>query len=301
MLKNPTTNQLVKLYHKGRELRDKDEDLMLLDNLIQNGENEIHLKLICLTITEDMMNDHKKIDEALIKNLSLNCEIHKSEKALCICINCSHSLCHLCETDHAQHELVSKNNLILIEEKMRENSTDLTKRLQEIGLSNANLSDFYTSFRQDLNKQCEQLVEVVEEIKKKQINIMNGLKINFESLLPSLLDYKDTLDELILNVSESKKEKILKNDRDFVDFYSKYKKTIAQDSRMKEILDLIKKKILKYRLLFSEFKNRIEKILNFINDHYSKIKDFNADDTREDMGNDQQLDLDIIANIGKKN
>jgi hypothetical protein len=240
--------------------------------------------MVCLTLTEEMMNDQKKIDEALIKNLSPNCEIHKTEKATICCINCSHSICHLCEKDHSQHELVNKNKLISFEEKMRENSADLYKRLQELGLD-TNLSDFYKTFRQDLNKQCEELVEVVEEIKKKQIKIMNGFKINFESLVPSLLDYKDTLDELILHVSESKKERILKNDKEFVDFYSKYKKTIAQDNRMNENIDILKKKMIKYRVLFTEFKNRIEEILNFINDHYEKIKDFNPDDTREDNMN----------------
>ena len=145
--------------------------------VINNNEYKFQIKnkLNCDDEIEDQINDKNKIDEALIQKLTSNCEFHKNEKANLICINCSHSICKNCEKDHIDHEIIHKNEIIKFESNLRNNYFTLQNNLKEIGLD-LNISDFYKNFRQDLTKQCEDLVDVVEHIKKKQNKIMNDFK-----------------------------------------------------------------------------------------------------------------------------
>ena len=83
-------------------------------------------------------------------------------------------------------------------------------------------SDIYKSYKKELNKHTEELLNIAEEIKKKESNVLIEFKSKFDSIVPNILNFKDKLSEMIMNVSELKRGSILRNDNEFVDFYNGY-------------------------------------------------------------------------------
>jgi hypothetical protein len=268
LIKENPDIHLIRLFYNGKELKTETASL----GSICEGE-EVNLLMADIIITEDLIKDQKKVDEVLITNLTRFCEIHKEERALSVCITCSNSICQLCEAEHKDHKIVKKNEVIMFENNLKDTYQQVLSKMHEMGLE-TKYTDFYKNFRHDLSKQCEELMTMAEQIKKKEVNIMNSFKLNFDSLFPSLLDFKDKLDELITEVSENKREKILRNDKDFVEFYHKYSQLTSLNDKTFDSLDSLKIKLEKYRDIVHEFKTLTQNILNFINDQFDRMKDY---------------------------
>jgi len=231
LLKNKQSDKmLIKLYIDGKEINDENINV---GKIVESEKAKLYVA--CITLSEDIENDNKKINEKLIKNLSKNCPSHKESKALNICIKCSDSFCDECiplHPLHENHKIISKNEIVNFEENLREINSHLSNKFIAIGLEdkdkengkNKLLSnqDLINSLSQNISKKCEILIKGVEEIKKKETFIMNKLKFELEENLPITLDYKDKIYKLHQQITENEKEIILRNDNEFIDFYLKY-------------------------------------------------------------------------------
>lgn len=272
-MSNPD-KKLIKLYHDGKELKQEGKLLGAVTD-----KDIINLTMVCITLTDDLMNDEKKIEERIIRDLVRFCEVHKDKKALSFCVVCPQSICQDCEKDHVapSHKVINKNDIIKYEHYLKQIHQNLSSKFKLLGLD-TNYSDFYKNFKQNIGEQCEELINISEQIKKKEMTILNGFKINFESIFPFLLDYRDKVDDLIKQVTESKKETILKKDQDFLEFYQKYVQMKDLKEKAEESIDKLKNKLEKYKQLFTEFKSKTQNILNFINEEFEKIKEFQITD-----------------------
>jgi hypothetical protein len=271
IIKNNTAgDKMIKLFHNGKELK---SDNMLMGDV--SKKDEVNLMMICLTLTDDIMNDQKKMDEKVIINLIKNCELHPNLKTNFICISCGTSICSECK-EHVEHKVVLKGDIMQYEDNLKSILESLNLKLCEIGINDDNLNTYLHT--QDLNKVCEELVNKVEQIKKRIVKIMNNYKLNFDTIFPPVLDYKDKVRELIKQVSENKRETILRNDKDFIEFYSKYQQINLQNEKNNESISMLKKKLDKYLTLISEFKSKTEGIIEFINNQIDKISDYQLTD-----------------------
>ena len=98
------------------------------------------------------------------------------------------------------------------------------------------------------------------------------MALNEQKLVPMIgLDYKDKVEGINLTF-DNKKETILKNDRDIIDFYQRINNVNSLKEVTNEQLISLKEKLDKYTEIFQEFKNKTENILNYMNDQYDKLK-----------------------------
>lgn len=268
-------NVLIKIYINGKEI--KDENTTIGSIVVGDKGN---LLMACLTLTDEIVNDEKKIYENLIKNLSEVCLIHASNKAMNICMNCTSSVCDLCIQDHSNHKIISKKEIINYEENLINISRYIGDKFSEMGIKQmqkenpVDYQDFYRDLRFELSKQCEILLKLVEEIKKKEIQLMNNFKSDLDPILPSILDYRDKVNDLILQITENKKEKILRNDSEFIDFYLKYLQVNNISEKTKQSLLNIKSSVDKYKEIIFDFKYRNDVITRAINENFDKIRSY---------------------------
>ena len=276
MVEKTKDNYIIKLYINGKEAND---DYCLLGNLIEGDRGD--LVMACVTLPDEIANNEKKLYENLIKHLSRTCGIHINNKAMNVCMSCSVSICDLCIQDHQNHKIISKKEIINYEENLIQISNFLDEKFLEIGLMNNkenmnyfNYQDFYKNIRQDLSRQCDNLFKLIEEIKKKELHLINSFKLELESSFPSILDYRDKIKDLIFQLTENKKQRILRNDSDFIDFYLKYSQITNTSEKSKQNLLEIKNVTDKYKDIIYDFKIRTEFFLKIINENIEKIRGY---------------------------
>ncbi len=66
----------------------------------------------------------------------------------------------------------------------------------------------------------EKLNDLLMEINNKKNNVYNDFKNDFDSIFPFLLEYKEIVENLY---DSSLKESVLSNEKEFLNFYVKYK------------------------------------------------------------------------------
>ena len=206
---------LIRLYYNLKELK---PDNLMLGNINNEKVCELEFTMVALTLTEEMKNDNMKINEAIITNFAKNCEIHLEEKCVLMCLTCSHCICEKCRVkDHHQHESMKKSEILKMEENLKINYNYLTERFKNLGID-GNYNDIYINFKNQMKKQSDEIADKVDDIKKKEVKLYNSFKISFDQIFPFLLDYKDKM-EKINSTYDNNKEVILKNDKDFINFY----------------------------------------------------------------------------------
>jgi uncharacterized membrane-anchored protein YhcB (DUF1043 family) len=265
----------MKLLFKGKELQENTQ----LGNITL--DNEINMVMIAVTMRDDL--EDSDFSKKLIDSLSKFCDIHKTEKAASMCLICSHSVCSLCEKDHTQHKVINKSELLKNEYYLKEMNDALNYKLKDLGMEEINGSINLSFKPQELNKYCEELIAKVDLIKKRVTKIMNSFKLKFDSVFPMVLDFKDKINELISQLSDNNRERLLKNDKEFIDFYNKYEKMNMLNTKTNENMDSMQNKIDRYKYISNEFKSRTESILEVINDHYTKMKDYHMTEEANDF------------------
>jgi hypothetical protein len=262
-------NKLIKLYFNSKELK---PDNLMLSNVNHHVSDELDITMVALTLTDDMKNDDMKINEAIIKNFSKNCEIHTEEKCVLMCLACSHCICEKCrENDHKHHDIMKKFEILNMEEKLKDIYENLNENFKNLGI-HGNYNEFYKNFKIELKKQSDDISIIVDKIKNKEVKLLNSFKLSFDQIFPSLLDYKEKIEQLHSQY-DNKKEIILKNDKEFIEFFQKVNSINSLSDKTNENLDMLKQKLEKYQEIFNEFKHKTENILIYINEQFKKLKD----------------------------
>ena len=258
----------MKLYYKGQELKEDNQELESLTN-----ESNIEIVMLNISLTEDTEANNLKLSNAVVKNLSNFCEIHLTEKTTFLCIGCKCYICDKCEEGyHKGHQIIPKNEINVYEKKLHDIRDDLNGKLKNIGID-CNFQDFYKRFRSDFNKRGEHILEMVENIKKREIIILNKFKSHLDKHFPKVMDFRDNLENLISQIAENNRENLLKNENEFADFYEKYLQFNDIIPKTEENINLLTSKVEKYNIMFDTFKQKTEDILYFMNSNLIYINE----------------------------
>jgi len=234
--------------------------------------------MLDISLCEDTEANNIKLENAVVRNLSKFCEIHTTEKTTFLCITCKTYICDKCEEGyHKGHHILAKTEIHNYEKKLLDKRDDLNNKLKSIGID-CNFQDFYKKFRSDFNKRGEDIIELVENIKKREIIILNKFKSHLDKHFPKVMDFRDNLENLITQIAESNRENLLKNETEFADFYEKYLQFNEIIPKTEENINILTNKIEKYNTMFETFKQKTEDILNYMNNNLIQINDIQTTD-----------------------
>lgn len=251
--------QMINLYYKGRQLTKEDE---CLENICNN--DELDLVMVSISLTDSIRNDKTKTQEALIQKLSKECSIHKGDKELNLCITCGMAFCQKCEDSHKDHKTINKKDFIKFQDDIKNNQETMNKAFENLGFINdSKISDDVVckNLRNEMEDTFDNLNELVRSISKKQKYIYTDFKTDFDMIFPILLEYKEKIDMLF---DATKKETTLRNEKEFLDFYCKYKKIQNSNDKINDKIIDLKNKIENFKDILSDLltktRNSVENI-----------------------------------------
>jgi len=252
--------------------------------------------MLNISLNGDTQANKEKIGHAVIKNLSNFCDIHVNEKTLYLCLTCKTNICEKCKllSMHKDHHIILKNEINNYEKILQDKRLELDSKLKQIGFD-CNFQDFYKKFRSDFNKRGEEMLELVETIKKREEYLLNKFKTHLDKYFPKIMDYRDNLDNLLSKI-ENNRDDLLKNENEFIDFYDKFsifKETISTSD---ENVTYLTTKITKYNGLFDLFKEKTDDILDFINENLEQIYEIQTTEEHKKIDN-----IDNLQSNNKKN
>ena len=104
-----------------------------IGNLCNN--DELDLVMVSITLTDSIAKDQKKVDEKIINKLTSNCELHKGDKELNICVTCGIAFCDQCGADHKSHKTVNRSDLMKFSEELKETQENIQKNFVTLELT----------------------------------------------------------------------------------------------------------------------------------------------------------------------
>lgn len=240
------------------------------------NSDELDLVMVSITLTDSIAKDQKKVDEKIINKLTSNCELHKGDKELNICVTCGIAFCDQCGADHKSHKTVNRSDLMKFSEELKETQENIQKNFVTLELTDSySDTDICKADREELNMQCDKLVEMVDNIKKKSRFLYSDFKGDFDAIFPYLIEYKEKVESLY---EDAKKETTVRLEKKFIDFYCKYINVRNHSGKINENLFSLKRKIENFKDLLVEFKTRVQSMSESISEQYLQIKDFKLSD-----------------------
>ena len=186
------------------------------------------------------------------------------------------AFCDKCKDYHKEHKNIEKKEILKYSKDLKEKRENLLKSLKEMNLIDiTNEVDIFKEQRNELSSKCDKLFNVVDNIKNKYNNLNLDFKKDFNQTYPFILEYKDKIEYLY---EESQKETTIRLEKNFMEFYFKYKNILYNSKKIDEQLLELKKKIEIFKEIIEDLKKRIESLYNELADQYFYIKDYKFDD-----------------------
>ena len=266
--KNHSKNEndkIINLYYKGNQITKLDQNI---------GEicetNDFNLKMVSISLSESMVEDNNKIQRALIHKLSSECNFHSGEKEINICLSCGMGFCDKCLNKHQSHKIINKNELIKYKNEIEEYKNNIYKALTSLGIDpyKNSLSEeiVCNDLRNDMSISMEKLNDLLMEINNKKNNVYNDFKNDFDSIFPFLLEYKEKVENLY---DSSLKESVLSNEKDFLNFYVKYKSVKDNSEKINQKVFDLKNKIEVFKDILNDLVNKIHYGINCLKKIFS--------------------------------
>ena len=302
-----TDNKNIKLYYKGKLIQDnkKINEIITENENELNNSNVLNLSMISFSISEISVKDKEENSEKIMNLSDLNIDLNKGikvekinninkevnyfekdierlssfydtknnifQKQFFICINCQIFLSKNKIDEHINifkdHEIISKNDLIKLNDEINDIKKEINLKLINLGIKKENkLNDFDTN--NEIDNDYIKLSEVLKDIKKKIINsenityrfidnlkrkhkeIINKYELNIQKFISSILEFNEKVNNIIYEMNH---EKTFINEENFI---STYKKLINLKKLKEKYLNSIKQ--LKYEL--KGYKNNLKKI-----------------------------------------
>lgn len=269
--KNSIENEMNKIDIKIKEYENsKQKEYFEINENFNNNKNAIDKKL------DNYINELNKKYDNLINDLqnkikmcqfeinSNNENINKINNSL----NIEDSTCPFClqriTEEHKPKLLSEKNNILNLNEKIKENIFDLEKQIEEYKNEKQKQYDIiHKNYNQKINEENENKTQMINELNNKYVNIVNNLKNELNNLTNSLKEFdKYIRDENnkykeIINEEVSKLENIFNNN--LKDFEEK------SNNEIKLLYDMVKK--------FSTIYDNLNGEKNELSKNYEKIRD----------------------------
>lgn len=250
---------LINLYYKGHLLSKEEE---FLENI--TNSDELELVMVVINLTDSIRNDKEKLQDALIQKLSKDCPLH-GEKLMYICLTCGTAFCEKCQASHKDHKTVNKTDVVQFQNELNDNKENMIKAFESLGINeNQKITDdsICKNLRDEMDTAVSKLNEFLTAVNRKKGQIYTEFKNDFNKIFPFLLEYKERVENLY---DITKKETLIRNEREFIDFYFKYKN--IQDSSNK-----INDKIVDLKNKIELFKDNLAELLNKTKSTYDYIK-----------------------------
>ena len=112
----------------------------------------------------------------------------------------------------------------------------------------------------------EKLNDLLMEINNKKNNVYNDFKNDFDSIFPFLLEYKGIVENLY---DSSLKESVLSNEKEFLNFYVKYKSVKDNSEKINQKVFDLKNKIEVFKDILNDLVNKIHYGINSLKKIFS--------------------------------
>ena len=204
----------INIFYKGKELINEEEKI---GNLVANNGSELlELSIIVLSLNDSTIADENKIKEKLIDKITENCQFHKNNRELYICMTCGAAFCTHCSNKHKNHDIIERKNIIKFNNELKLINEELNKSLNESSVYNLyNINEVKENNNINYNNSIEKLQNRLDNIKKMHKGIINNYKNDLDKILPYLLEYKEKIEQLIEN---SYKLDTVKDEQQFMDY-----------------------------------------------------------------------------------
>ena len=232
--------------------------------------------MVSISINDSIINSESKMKEKIISKLIPECNYHKDDKDYFICISCGMSFCDKCKDYHKDHKTIEKKEIVKYSKDLKEKKEYLLNSLKEMDLIDITSDkEVFKEQRNLLSSKCDKLYEIVDNIKNKFNNLNLDFKENFNQIYPFILQYKDKIRHLY---EESQKETTIRLEKNFMEFYFKYKNILFNSKKVNDQLIELKKKLEIFKDVLEDFSKRIENIDIQLKEQYSYIKEYKLDD-----------------------
>ena len=232
--------------------------------------------MVSISINDSIINSENKMKEKIISKLIPECKFHKDNKDCFFCITCGMAFCDKCKEYHNEHKTLEKKEMLNYSNDLKEKRENLLKSLKEMNLIDiTNEVEIFKEQRNELSSKCDKLFDIVNNIKNKYNNLNLDFKEDFNEIYPFILEYKDKIEYLY---EESQKETTIRLEKNFMEFYFKYKNILYNSKKVNQQLLVIKKKIEIFKEIIEDLTKRIKNIYDELSDQYYYIKDYKIDD-----------------------
>ena len=267
------------------------------------------------------LNNIKKEDKYykdIIEKLSPLCEIHKTQKKLYICLECQISLCDNCIEEHIskfnEHQVIEKEQLIVLNNELYDIKNETNENLLSMGLKkdnkldelNNNIEDDYIhpseifkDIKKDINETEKEVMEIIENLRRKYKEINSNFELDFENSYPNILEYNEKVD---LIIDEMNNEKPFSNETNFISTYNKCQNLKKLKDKQVNNLEEIKNELIEYKKNLEKFKKNTERINKLLSREYNKIINENiGEDFKDDNSSFAGSKSNIISRGGSIN
>lgn len=199
------------------------------------------------------------------------------KKLTMICQTCGQGICEFClEEYHKDHVIVKKIDIIGYNKLLIENQDTINQQINEMKLSTGH-TELIKNFRVDIKKFSELFYKMIDEMKKKESELIESYKNNVNAHLPFLLCYRDNLMR-VNKEYEKNLNNIIADDKTFMQYYLDYLLLSNQVVKSAENIGSLKFNLAKYKSILEDYQLRTSSILEVIKENYSKISRYLTDD-----------------------
>ena len=258
----------INIFYKGKELINEEEKIGNL--LTNNGSELLELSIIVLSLNDSTIADENKIKEKLIDKITENCQFHKNNRELYICMTCGTSFCTHCSNKHENHDIIERKNIIKFNNELKLLNEELNKSLNESNVYNLyNINEVKENNNINYNNSIEKLQNRLDNIKKMHKGIINNYKNDLDKTLPYLLEYKEKIEQLIEN---SYKLDTVKDEQQFMDYYYWYTNIKDKNLKIKQEIENLENNRENFNKLLKNFDEKLQDIYIKTEEDYKIIK-----------------------------
>ena len=207
--------------------------------------------------------------KTIIDKLSPICDEHNIKKTY-ICLECQISLCKNDIDDHIyrfnEHEIISKEALIILNNEVHDIKNELNGELNNIGIKKDNKlnqennnneinddyiqpSEIFKDLKKEINNNEKEINEIMDNLRRKYKEINSNFELDFNNQYPNILEYNEKIDNI---TDEMNNEKPFLDEINFISTYN-------QCQNLKKLKEKQLNKIEEIRTELKDYKNNLEK------------------------------------------
>ena len=248
------------------------------------------------TSTEYNIKNVNILDEQSVIFMSKVCNIHDSrngkeletnenvenekEKLTMICQTCGQGICSICLDEfHKEHVVVNKIDIVEFRKTLLENQQTLNSQFHEMNIEKDH-NEIIKDFKLEMKKFSDLFSKMIQEIKKKEEQIIENFKKNIDMFLPSIICYRDNLIKVNLEY-EKNLNKIISDDKIFMQFYLDYILLSNQVTKSAENIGNLKSNLAYFNYCLEDYQKRTKDISDIVRENYYEINKYNTTVTND--------------------